>query len=120
MAADLARTRLTAAAAVMVILLTGFGFYGTQRYLVAAGRREYAILASVGAGPRALFKTVLIRDRKSTRLNSSHVAIWYAVFCLRKQAPLSLSTMLFTKYNAALISHAFISVDELLTEAVDA
>src|SRR5690625_6896032 len=25
-----------------------------------------------------------IRDRKSTRLNSSHVAISYAVFCLKK------------------------------------
>src|SRR5690625_5623380 len=26
------------------------------------------------------------RDRKSTRLNSSHVAISYAVFCLKKKA----------------------------------
>src|SRR6266511_2470822 len=25
------------------------------------------------------------RDRKSTRLNSSHVKIWYAVFCLKQQ-----------------------------------
>src|SRR6267378_2505198 len=24
-------------------------------------------------------------DRKSTRLNSSHVEIWYAVFCLKKE-----------------------------------
>src|SRR5690606_42026649 len=28
---------------------------------------------------------VLIRDRKSTRLNSSHVKISYAVFCLKKK-----------------------------------
>src|SRR5207253_5627236 len=28
---------------------------------------------------------VLERDRKSTRLNSSHVAISYAVFCLKKK-----------------------------------
>src|SRR5690625_6967953 len=28
---------------------------------------------------------VLILDRKSTRLNSSHVAISYAVFCLKKK-----------------------------------
>src|SRR5437868_8909850 len=26
-------------------------------------------------------------DRKSTRLNSSHVSISYAVFCLKKQTP---------------------------------
>src|SRR5690625_6457643 len=33
------------------------------------------------------FKQALkvIRDRKSTRLNSSHVAISYAVFCLKKK-----------------------------------
>src|SRR5690625_5829265 len=29
--------------------------------------------------------TVSKRDRKSTRLNSSHVAISYAVFCLKKK-----------------------------------
>src|SRR5690625_5331383 len=27
----------------------------------------------------------LLKDRKSTRLNSSHVAISYAVFCLKKK-----------------------------------
>src|SRR2546426_9138991 len=29
--------------------------------------------------------TQLIRDRKSTRLNSSHLVISYAVFCLKKK-----------------------------------
>src|SRR5256885_11833507 len=29
--------------------------------------------------------TVTIRDRKSTRLNSSHLVISYAVFCLKKK-----------------------------------
>src|SRR5437870_10193591 len=28
-----------------------------------------------------------VTDRKSTRLNSSHVAISYAVFCLKKKKP---------------------------------
>src|SRR5204862_7587343 len=28
-----------------------------------------------------------VRDRKSTRLNSSHVEISYAVFCLKKKLP---------------------------------
>src|SRR5699024_11313849 len=30
-------------------------------------------------------RTSLDRDRKSTRLNSSHVSISYAVFCLKKK-----------------------------------
>src|SRR5690625_6132893 len=30
-----------------------------------------------------------VKDRKSTRLNSSHVAISYAVFCLKKKNRLS-------------------------------
>src|SRR5690625_5691324 len=34
---------------------------------------------------KGLKETVLTRDRKSTRLNSSHVAISYAVFCLKKK-----------------------------------
>src|SRR5256885_11818116 len=29
-----------------------------------------------------------VRDRKSTRLNSSHLVISYAVFCLKKKKPL--------------------------------
>src|SRR5690625_6100249 len=32
-----------------------------------------------------LDKCGCLRDRKSTRLNSSHVAISYAVFCLKKK-----------------------------------
>src|SRR5690625_7041036 len=36
-------------------------------------------------GPSGSGKSTLIRDRKSTRLNSSHVAISYAVFCLKKK-----------------------------------
>src|SRR5436305_9643169 len=33
-----------------------------------------------------------LRDRKSTRLNSSHVRISYAVFCLKKKNALNSST----------------------------
>src|ERR1035438_9073815 len=39
-----------------------------------------------GAGVWA--NTRPVRDRKSTRLNSSHLGISYAVFCLKKQARL--------------------------------
>src|SRR5690349_24212970 len=36
------------------------------------------------------------QDRKSTRLNSSHVEISYAVFCLKKKKQLTPSIMLMT------------------------
>src|SRR5688572_31840571 len=36
-------------------------------------------------GLRGQAKTRLLRDRKSTRLNSSHSQISYAVFCLKKK-----------------------------------
>src|SRR3712207_7006476 len=35
--------------------------------------------------PHRVSRLVLIRDRKSTRLNSSHANISYAVFCLTKK-----------------------------------
>src|SRR5690625_6770252 len=43
---------------------------------------EYASRTGYDAAEGAEFFT---RDRKSTRLNSSHVAISYAVFCLKKK-----------------------------------
>jgi ABC-type lipoprotein release transport system permease subunit len=45
----------------LVLLLTATGYYGTQHYLVAAGRRDYAILAALGASPRAIHRLVLWR-----------------------------------------------------------
>src|SRR5256886_12451506 len=53
--------------------------------MVAAGKHGLGVL-SIGAGlpggPEALASQW--RDRKSTRLNSSHSQISYAVFCLKK------------------------------------
>src|SRR5690625_5470051 len=43
---------------------------------------------SIDGDPAAAMRyteTRLSKDRKSTRLNSSHVAISYAVFCLKKK-----------------------------------
>src|SRR3712207_9073189 len=45
------------------------------------GRRE----RSRSAGPHARRRRAGLRDRKSTRLNSSHANISYAVFCLKKK-----------------------------------
>src|SRR3712207_4218333 len=41
--------------------------------------------ASSGAGARGLMQVTDPVDRKSTRLNSSHANISYAVFCLKKK-----------------------------------
>src|SRR5699024_11316848 len=40
------------------------------------------------------------KDRKSTRLNSSHVSISYAVFCLKKKKIFMLRCVLFTSHTA--------------------
>jgi len=60
-APDRARGILTVSAATLVVVLAAFGFYGTQRFLVAAGRREYAIRASLGAGRAEIGRLVLRR-----------------------------------------------------------
>src|SRR5690349_24137088 len=48
--------------------------------------RPYDGLAVLGAGLVDLDVPIgVVEDRKSTRLNSSHVEISYAVFCLKKK-----------------------------------
>src|SRR5690606_40469874 len=72
-----------------------------DRHLRPRGRERLALepLATTGSmpcptrppasTPRApcLSRAAAPRDRKSTRLNSSHVKISYAVFCLKKKKP---------------------------------
>src|SRR5690625_1085929 len=48
-------------------------------------KEEYKQELKSGEQKEALDKLKEIADRKSTRLNSSHVAISYAVFCLKKK-----------------------------------
>src|SRR5947199_6304940 len=50
--------------------------YAGQRGLVPGEIAEHQIAKKIGA---------IDRDRKSTRLNSSHLGISYAVFCLKKK-----------------------------------
>src|SRR5690242_21407442 len=55
----------------------------------SAGYRQPVLLVldvapeEVAEGPQRIDRQV--RDRKSTRLNSSHMSISYAVFCLKKK-----------------------------------
>src|SRR5439155_25040935 len=57
-----------------------------HRHLVAAKRHELRAQSRVDrVERRPLARRGDHRDRKSTRLNSSHVAISYAVFCLKKK-----------------------------------
>src|SRR5690625_5834431 len=55
-----------------------------------SGIKEYEYVVTKDADPEGAFEEVSMPpgvfyiDRKSTRLNSSHVAISYAVFCLKK------------------------------------
>src|SRR5437773_9773219 len=51
--------------------------------LYVAAARQVARLAVGSPNPRV--SSVKYSDRKSTRLNSSHITISYAVFCLKKK-----------------------------------
>src|SRR5437773_8310113 len=55
--------------------------YTVHQFLML--RRSVSPLPSTGELPSVL-------DRKSTRLNSSHITISYAVFCLKKKTKLDL------------------------------
>src|SRR3712207_7353269 len=56
----------------------------------------HEVLATLGGNLRR-FRIRVLQDRKSTRLNSSHANISYAVFCLKKKhifIPLTLVVLL--------------------------
>src|SRR5688572_31896483 len=55
-----------------------------SRFDLARGRRRFQPHAQCESGVPAL-RPGRIEDRKSTRLNSSHSQISYAVFCLKKK-----------------------------------
>src|SRR3712207_4681178 len=80
----------------------GFAVYGPPGYLPRAGRypvgplgENNALLAHLRGDTRTrrhlLVRVMRDLDRKSTRLNSSHANISYAVFCLKKKKNTSIS-----------------------------
>src|SRR5205814_9747682 len=61
---------------------------GAHRGVVFLQRRKRGLLVGVVELRDELFERIaghLRQDRKSTRLNSSHLGISYAVFCLKKK-----------------------------------
>src|SRR5256885_12094823 len=61
-----------------------------RRYVVEAGRQWYELWVpqdpAAWEAPKLVFRDISEHpDRKSTRLNSSHLVISYAVFCLKKK-----------------------------------
>src|SRR5256885_6586791 len=60
----------------------------SRTQVVLAPSRQYCTSASPlsrrTTGPRPTKARAFLSDRKSTRLNSSHLVISYAVFCLKK------------------------------------
>src|SRR5437899_5411006 len=55
--------------------ISGFSSWNTAPLCAASRRRSFS-------SPKTTLNVLKSRDRKSTRLNSSHLGISYAVFCL--------------------------------------
>src|SRR5256885_8835208 len=53
---------------------------------------EVAVAREHGRGVEVALDDFLLEDRKSTRLNSSHLVISYAVFCLKKKNNITYSS----------------------------
>src|SRR2546422_8248263 len=73
----------------MIPLLAAAGFRAVAPDLVGFGRSDKPTAPDDYTYQRHVdwMRAVLERDRKSTRLNSSHGYISYAVFCLKKKKP---------------------------------
>src|SRR5690606_42012741 len=77
----LAALFLPLAQAVAIVAVVRLPWASAAVFAVAAGAES--LWAGPGTAPWPWNATAIIGDRKSTRLNSSHVKISYAVFCLK-------------------------------------
>src|SRR2546426_7602354 len=94
-------TKLKVNSAVRTLGRTEVGISATPEHVSCTPCRQFASIAGLFSAVRV----VLDGDRKSTRLNSSHLVISYAVFCLKKkknshQQPHTLHTIHSSKYRS--------------------
>src|SRR5438876_2521221 len=68
--------------------------------------RSHATAKGLAAGEQSKLRnqTGCFQDRKSTRLNSSHPSISYAVFCLKKKRITEQGEMISLKYGHPVIA----------------
>src|SRR5690554_7534733 len=67
----------------LILLLLAAGTFAGLKFIGTDGGGN---IGGGGGGDKAITYTLFnSKDRKSTRLNSSHVRISYAVFCLKKK-----------------------------------
>src|SRR5256885_3657530 len=66
-----------------VYFLSGSNFFPQSDSASSFGNQDTFTMA--GTGPNSGYLITENQDRKSTRLNSSHLVISYAVFCLKKK-----------------------------------
>src|SRR2546426_2422692 len=64
---------------------TLFPYTTLFRSIFSSGTRGSCSGMSLGTSSTRSASWATVRDRKSTRLNSSHLVISYAVFCLKKK-----------------------------------
>src|SRR5262245_65173622 len=73
----------TACTLIVAVLLGQFGTFVIPPLLKSIFFGLFVFTIGYRSGPE-FFASLSVQDRKSTRLNSSHLGISYAVFCLKK------------------------------------
>src|SRR5438034_4102073 len=70
----------------LVVVIDGMGeAHSVSVYGARDGRLDLIFRVAAQDSIGILYSLVTLQDRKSTRLNSSHTVISYAVFCLKKK-----------------------------------